>query len=190
MKVIALVGSPRKGGNTDLLTDEFLRGARDAGAEAEKVCLDDLTIRPIAEVADVARERVDVRADDDAPGLLERVLAADVVAFASPVYWQGVTGQMKCFVDRWSAYWANDSFRGRMKGKGFAVICPYADRSSDQSTWVTAPVRKWAEVLGARYVGDVCVSVFEKGAVRQMPDVLRQAYELGRHAVEQTARAE
>ena len=104
--------------------------------------LDDLTIRPIAEVADVARQRVDLRADDDAPGLVERVLAADVVAFASPVYWQGVTGQMKCFVDRWSAYWGDESFRRRMRGKGFAVICPFADRSSDQSTWVTAPVKK------------------------------------------------
>ena len=59
MKVIALIGSPRKGGNTDTLAEEFLRGAREAGAETEKVYLDDFRIRPIGEVGDVSSQRTD-----------------------------------------------------------------------------------------------------------------------------------
>jgi multimeric flavodoxin WrbA len=186
MKAIALVGSPRKGGNTDILTDEFLRGAGDAGAQVEKVYLDDLTIRPIAEVGDVLAERVDLRADDDFPALLQKVLAAEILVIASPVYWQGVTAQMKCFVDRWSTCFRRESFQQGMSGKGFAVLCPFGAKDPAHGEWVTRPVKEWAKVLKANYLGDVCVCAHQKGAVRQMPDALRRAYDLGRRAVEQT----
>ncbi len=105
VKVVLLCGSPRKGGNTDLMAAAFAEGAREKGAEVEKYYLDDLWIRPIAEVGDVPELRADLRQDDDARWLLDRVLEADVVLFASPVYWQGVSAQMKAFVDRWSCYW-------------------------------------------------------------------------------------
>jgi multimeric flavodoxin WrbA len=184
MKVLALVGSPRKGGNTDVLTDEFLRGAREAKAEVEKVYLDDLRIRPIAEVGDDLATRVDLRADDDLPGLLERFLAADVAVIASPVYWESVSAQMKCFVDRWSAYVGQESFKRRFAGKGFAVLCPCAlPEEAQEGEWVTEQVKGWIGWLGGRYLGDVCVSVRDKGAVAKMPKVLRKAYELGKRCV-------
>lgn len=183
MKAIALLGSPRKGGNTDLLADEFLRGAADAGAEVEKVCLDDLWIRPIAEVDDVLAERVDLREDDDFPALLDKVLAAEVLVLASPVYWQGVTAQMKCFVDRWSCHFRRDAFQCGMRGKVIVVLCAFGVKNLAHGEWVTGPVKEWAKVLKADYFGDVCVSAHEKGAVRSMPDVLQRAYDLGQRAV-------
>jgi len=184
MKVIALISSPRKGGNTDILTDEFLRGAADMGAETEKVYMDDLHIRPIAEVGDVVAERVDQRADDDAPKLLERVLDADVVLFGAPVYWQGVPAQLKCFVDRFSCYLGQSWFKQRMRGTGFAVICTYGAPDPEEAKWVTEPIKVWARFVNAKYIGDVCVCVFKKGAVRGNADALRQAYEFGRRVVE------
>jgi len=188
MRVLALVGSPRKGGNADILTDEFLRGAREAKAEVEKVYLDDLHIRPIAEVADDPAARVDLRADDDLPGLLKRFLAANVVVIASPVYWQGVSAQMKCFVDRWSAYVGQESFKRAFAGKGFAVLCPYgAPDKERQGEWVTKQVQGWIGWLGGRYLGDVCVSAAERGAVARMPTVLWEARELGRKCVAEMA---
>jgi multimeric flavodoxin WrbA len=104
LKVIALIGSPRKQGNSDILADEVLRGAHEAGAEVAKVYLDDFFIRPIGEVCDNSRERDDPRSDDDFPKLLERFLDSHVVMFASPVYWLGVSAQTKCFIDRLSSY--------------------------------------------------------------------------------------
>ena len=68
MKVIALAGSPRKQGNSDILADKVLEGAREAGAETEKVYLDDMNIRPIGEVIDKPGERTDPRGDDDYQG--------------------------------------------------------------------------------------------------------------------------
>ena len=148
MKALALIGSPRKGGNTDMLADEFLRGAREAGAGIEKVYLDDLHIRPIAEVGYDMAARVDLRADDDFLPLLKRFLAADLVAIASPVYYQSVSAQMKCFVDRWSAYVGQGWFKEGFAGKGFVALCPHAAPEPEQGELVAAQVKGWIGWLG------------------------------------------
>jgi multimeric flavodoxin WrbA len=93
MNILALLGSPRKGGNTDILATEVLRGASEAGASTEKVYLDDYNIRPIGDVSDVTSQREDSRKDDDLPFILEKFLNSDIVIWASPVYWQGVSAQ-------------------------------------------------------------------------------------------------
>lgn len=74
-----MIGSPRKQGNTDIMADEVLAGAKMAGATTLKIYLDDYLVRPIAEVADNTRKRDDPRRDDDFPLLLERFLFADVI---------------------------------------------------------------------------------------------------------------
>jgi len=182
-RVILLCSSPRKGGNTDLMAEAFAEGAREAGAEVEKVYLDDLFIRPIAEVGDDPAMRVDLRQDDDMRKLLDRVLAADVVLFAAPVFWQGPPAQLKCFVDRWSCYWGKEWFKEAMRGKIFAVVTAHA-APGDEAKWVFGPVQVWADFLGARYAGGVSFQGRDKGAVANHPDILEQCRELGRKAVE------
>jgi multimeric flavodoxin WrbA len=185
MIVLALIGSPRKQGNCDILTDEVLRGAQEAGAAIEKAYLDDLNIRPIGEVADVAAERTDPRDDDDLPALLARFLEADVVVFASPVYWQGVSAQTKCFIDRLSSYFRRPPYAQRFDGKGYVVVCTFGRREKETAEWVTGPMKITTEVLRGRYLGECCVSVYEKGRVAGMPEALKEAFELGRGAVKQ-----
>ncbi|MGD9518864.1 MAG: flavodoxin family protein [Armatimonadota bacterium] len=186
-RAIVLCGSPRKGGNTDLMADAFTEGARQTGAEVEKVYLDDLWIRPIAEVADVPEMRVDLRQDDDARRLLDRVLAADIVLFAAPVYWQGVPAQIKAFVDRWACYWGQQGFREAMGRKVFAVVTAHASPEAQEGDWVINQVRAWADFLGARFVGSARFGGCEKGAVARSKDVLEQCRELGREASRVTA---
>ena len=183
MKVVALMGSPRKGGNTDLLTDEFLAGAQSEGAECEKIRLDDLRIRPIAAVGDDWEMRVDLRADDDARWVLGRVAEADIVVFATPVYWQGVSGQMKCLVDRFSAYYMAEWLREGMRGTGFFVITAYGNPSADESHWVTEPAKAWARGFQAGYLGEVAAAAARWGAVAEMDELLAQAREAGAQAV-------
>jgi multimeric flavodoxin WrbA len=187
MRVILLNGSPRKGGNTDVLCDEFIRGACETGAECEKVYLDDLTILPAPELSDVQRERVDTRAHDDCRLVLDKVIAAEVVVLASPVYWQGVTAQLKCFVDRFSCHYAQPWFNEGMRGKVWAVLTPFGASDRAEADWILKPVRIWVEHFKGEYAGEVAVSVFRKGAVREMPEALRAAYELGKAAVERVS---
>jgi multimeric flavodoxin WrbA len=185
VRAVALLGSPRKGGNTDILASEILRGAQDAGADVDKVYLDDQWIRPIGEVGDVSRERVDARADDDFPALLERFLDADLVVFATPVYWQGVSAQLKCFIDRLSSYFRRAPYREWFDGKGYVVVCAFGRPEMEHGEWITRPMKLTVKVLRGRYLGDLCASAYEKGRVREQPDVLAAAFELGRKAVTQ-----
>jgi len=182
MKALALIGSPRKGGNTDCLADAFLEGAAAAGAVVDKIYLDDYWIRPIAAVGDVFKARVDVRADDDWRGVMDHILEARVLAWGAPVYWQGVPAQMKSLVDRWSAYYASRWLNDGMRGKIWALLCPYGHPTADESAWVVAPVRAWAARWRCEYLGDVCVRAAKKGAVRDMPEILAAARDLGRRA--------
>lgn len=183
IEVLALVGSPRKGGNSDILADEVLRGARDAGADVDKVYLDDCHIRPIGEVVDNSRLREDPRRDDDFPAILARFLAADVAVFATPVYWLGVSAQMKCFIDRLSSYFNRAPYAARLDGKGYLVVTTFGRSEPDHGRWVTEPLKVAVEVLRGRYLGDLAISVYEKGRVRQMPEAMKRAYELGAAAV-------
>ena len=179
VKVLALIGSPRKVGNTDIMADQLLAAAKEQGAHTSKIYLDDCSVRPIGEVGDNSRHREDPRSDDDFPALLERFLAADVVIWATPVYWQGPSAQMKCFLDRMSSYFNHADYVGRFKGKGHVVLCAFGRPEQKHGKWITEPMKLTAEVLHGEYRGDVCVSVYEKGKVRGMPQALEACRKLG-----------
>lgn len=183
MKVVILLGSPRRKGNTHLLSEAFAEGARGEGAEVELLFLDDYHVRPIGPVGDVWEEREDVRADDDARMLLEKMAGADIVVFASPVYWQGVSAQLKCLIDRQSAYYVAPWLRGAMTGKGFFVITAWGAPNEDQRHWVIEPVKYWARGYKARYLGEIAVNAARWGEVAEMPGVLDAAREKGAEAV-------
>jgi multimeric flavodoxin WrbA len=156
---------------------------KDAGADVEKIYLDDCTIRPIAEVCDDTRAREDPRDDDDFPGVLSRFLEAELIVFATPVYWAGVSAQLKCFLDRLSSYFRREPYSERFQGKGYVVVTTFGRKDADHGKWVTDPLRLCVDVLGGVYLGDLSVSAYEKGRVNEMPDALASARELGNEAV-------
>jgi len=184
MNALALIGSPRKGGNTDVLADAFLEGAAEAGATPARIYLDDLTLRPIGEVVDDFALRVDLRGDDDWRCTAQAVIDTDILAWGAPVYWQGVPAQMKCFVDRWSAYYASDWLNDGMANQVWVTLCCYGHPSQDESHWVVDPVKTWARRWRCQYLGEVSVAVARKGAVAGMQDALDRARKLGQRAVE------
>jgi putative NADPH-quinone reductase len=177
--VLALIGSPRKRGNTDIMSDQLLSAAKDQGADTSKIYLDDYSIRPMGEVSDNSHQRKDPRSDDDFPALLECFLEADIIVWSTPVYWQGPSAQMKCFLDRMSSYFNRAEFVQRFKGKGHVVLCAFGRPEQKHGEWVTEPMKLTAEVLHGTYLGDVCVSVYQKGKVREMPEALEACQRLG-----------
>jgi len=185
MRVVALNGSPRKGGNTDILIDEFLRRVREAGAAGEKIYLYDYTINPVGELSDRHSRRVDVHASDDHRLILNRVMDADILVLASPVYWQGVSCQMKCFVDRFSVHYVQPWFKEGMANKGWVVLTPFGAPDLSEADWIIKPVKVWVDHFSGKYLGEVAVSVFQKGDVVKHPEATQAAYELGKSAVEQ-----
>jgi multimeric flavodoxin WrbA len=99
-KILVLAGSPRKGGNTDRLSDEFIRGAREAGAESEKIYLKNKKIGGCLGCFACQKNSGICVQKDDMGELYEKMKAADVIVFASPVYFYTWNAQMKTVIDR------------------------------------------------------------------------------------------
>lgn len=98
-KVLILSASPRKGGNSDTLCDEFMRGAKDAGNTVEKICLREKKIGYCTGCGVCNRTHQCVQKDDMAE-VLQKMVEADVVVLATPVYFYAMNGQMKTLIDR------------------------------------------------------------------------------------------
>jgi len=105
IKVLGISGSPRRHGNTETLLDSFLDGAKAAGASVEKVVLKEINYSP-CRGCNACHKTGECIVKDDAPGVYDRILAADIVAVASPIYSMGITAQLKGFIDRAQYLWA------------------------------------------------------------------------------------
>ncbi len=121
MKVLGVLGSPRIGGNSDILLEQALAGARDAGAEAEKIILCRKKISGCLN-CEKCNETGICSIKDDMPEIHKKILEADLVIHSVPVYFWAMTAQMKAYLDRWCAFYdANwewhKAYAPKMKGK-------------------------------------------------------------------------
>ncbi|KHE72866.1 flavodoxin family protein [Halobacillus sp. BBL2006] len=103
MKILTLLGSSRKEGNTEFLTEQAL-----SNITHTTIRLSDYHIEPITDMRHTESGFSSVH--DDYEQLLELFLSHDIIIFATPIYWFGMSGQMKIFIDRWSQYLRDDRF--------------------------------------------------------------------------------
>lgn len=104
MKVLVVNGSPRAKGNSDILCDEFIRGAKEAGHQVEKISLRENEIHPCRACYACFKTGSCVQKDDMAD-ILQKFESSDVVVLASPTYFLTMSGQMKVFIDRLLPKW-------------------------------------------------------------------------------------
>ncbi|MCR5013854.1 MAG: flavodoxin family protein [Bacteroidales bacterium] len=106
-KVIVISTSFRRGSNSDMLADKFLEGAKAAGNEVEKVALVDKSIQ-FCKGCLACQKLGRCVINDDVNEIMEKVLKADVVVWATPIYYYEMSGQMKTMIDRMNAMYAKD----------------------------------------------------------------------------------
>lgn len=183
MKVLGIWGSPRVGGNSEILLDAFLRGAQAVGATVEKVALRKLKISPCLEIYKCFREGV-CPIQDDMQQLYPKLLAADVVALASPIFFYGLSAQAKAMIDRTQAFWARryvlkQDFPGPER-QG-VLLCTAATKGKHVFVGARLTAYYFFDAINVRYAAEILVrQVDEKGAILQRPEVLAEAEELGR----------
>lgn len=90
-KVLILSSSPRRGGNSDMLCDEFMRGAVDSNNEVEKVFLRDKTIHPCLGCSVCSQYKKPCPQKDDAAEIIDKMLRADIIVMATPVYFYAMS---------------------------------------------------------------------------------------------------
>ena len=103
-KVLILSGSPRKGGNSDLLCDEFAKGATEAGHNVEKIHVSEKNIHPCIACYHCSKNSGACVFKDDMAEILQKMIDADVLVLASPVYFYSIDAQLKAVIDRLAQY--------------------------------------------------------------------------------------
>lgn len=172
-KVLILSGSPRKNGNSDILCDEFMRGATEAGNEAEKIRVAEKNVG-YCRACYACKKSGKCVIDDDMSDILQKMIDADVIVLASPVYFYSIDAQLKALIDRTVARWLE------VKNKEFYYIVTAADEEAASAETTLACFRGYADcVEGAKEMGIVYgMGVYNKGEVKDTK-AMREAYEMG-----------
>jgi multimeric flavodoxin WrbA len=177
-KILAVMGSPRKGGNTDLLIRKLAEGAKSKGAQVDTIQLAGLDIRE-CDGCHVCWKGKPCCKRDDMLDLYQKISESDVIVFGTPVYWFGPTAIMKAFIDRF-VYFNCPENRAKIKGKAAVTIIPFEDDDLDTVRPLVELFEKSFDYLEMRLVGSVIAGgVGEKGDILKKPDRLNEAYELG-----------
>jgi len=177
------MGSPRIEGNTDLLLDEVLRGAQSQGAEVEKIIVDKLNIAPCREYHGCLKEGNCV-IRDDMDDIYPKLLNADCVIVASPIFFYGLTSQVKALIDRCQALWVRKYILKQNlsdSGRKGAFIAVGATRGKKLFDGAISTVKYFFQAIGVTYVDELLIrGVDKRGEIKEHPTALSDAFELGR----------
>lgn len=174
-KVLILSSSPRRGGNSDTLCDEFLRGAVEAGNEVEKIFLRDRTIHYCTGCSTCSLHGKPCPQKDDAAEIIDKMLAADTIVMATPVYFYTMSAQMKTLIDRCCGLYTE------MKNKEFYFIVTAAEEEKEKMLRTVDTFQGFLDCLENPILkGTVFgLGVWHVGEIKGNP-AIQEAYEVGR----------
>lgn len=183
MKIVIFLGSPRKGGNTELLVDEILRGAKSENKqiEVEKVYLNEKNIK-LCQGLEECREAGKCPIVDDCENLFEKIKKTDVVILASPNYWAGITAQLKMFLDRWGVF-LSDKYESRIEGKKMVFVGVCGNPNVEHAEYVINDMKKACMSLKPEIIGELKASASKKGDILDKQEYLKQAFVLGKNII-------
>ncbi len=185
MKVLGIYASPRKGGNSDRLLDKALEGARSAGADVSKVYARDLKMSGCIECGG-CDETGQCVVQDEMQSVYPLLGEADVIILSSPIFFYGLTAQVKSLVDRGQALWAEKMLRKKRegvedyrRGRGY-LIAVGATRGKNLFEGAILTARYFFDALDMSYEGGIFFrSLEKKDAAKENPEALQEAFTLG-----------
>ena len=175
MKALGIVCSPRKGGNTEILIQEALNGAKDCGAKAELLTIYDKEIKP-CDGCSSCNKTSKCHIKDDMQEIYLQLLDADVIIWGTPVYFFNVTAQAKILIDRTYALYMNSKLNNKVGG-----VISIAGSLENSSVWnLFSTFFSAHHMLSADFVSGYAR---EKGDIRKDKHAMKAARELGRQTV-------
>ena len=179
VKIVAIMGSRRIGGNTDVMLGWVMEGAREAGAEVETVVLRGKTVAQCMGCDTCAKPPYKCIHRDDVDSIQPLLQDAQAIVLATPVYWWGPSGLLKTFVDRW--YGFRGERKGTVRGKDFGLVVVCGDPDPAIARHVIGMYQFAADYLDSTLHEPVVAAGFSKpGEVAGDPDVKAKCVELGR----------
>ena len=183
VNILGINGSPRIGGNTDILLDKSLEGARSRGAQIEKVILNTLEFAPCQECENIRDDGTCI-IEDDMQSVYKKIEQSDAIVLVSPIFFGSLSAQTKMMIDRFQCLWRakhilkKDIFKKKRKG---AFISVEASDRKDFFDNAKSIVKNLFATINVDYQEELfCSGVDEKGGILKYPDILEKAFELGK----------
>jgi multimeric flavodoxin WrbA len=178
VKAIAVVGSPRKNGNTEILAGHALKAIGEEGLKTELVRLAGLEIKPCTACM-VCKKEERCPLDDDLFPIYLKMKESDAIILASPVYFGSATALMKALMDRtgYIAYWNGRVFERKVGGS--LVVARRAGKN-----FTFAQLNYWFQIMGCFVPGSTYWNValaHEKGEVNEDEEGLKTAWNFGKN---------
>ncbi len=190
VRVLGIAGSPRRGGNTETLLDRFLIGAQSAGATTEKVVASRLQVTGCA-ACDGCWEDGQCIIHDDYQDVQARLIAADVIVLAAPLFFWNLPAQVKAMIDRAQCQWARKFLlkrplpptpAGHARRRGVFISSGGEDHPTFDGAVRT--VRGFLSLYEADYWAELLYGGIDaRGAIEKHPTALQEAFTLGTRAV-------
>ncbi len=175
-KVLVLSGSPRKAGNSDVLCDQFILGAKEVGNQAKKIFLRDKKINYCVGCMACLAHKKPCPQKDDMADILQKMIEADVIVMATPVYFYTMDAQMKTLIDRCAARYTE------MTGKEFYFIMTAADNTKDAMKQTIEGFRAFTSCLTNPVEKGLIygIGVWNTGEINDR-SVMNEAFEMGKN---------
>lgn len=184
MYILGISGSPRKGGNSDILLDKALEGAGSEGVVTEKIILNDLNFRPCQECGGCDATGTCV-IKDDMRVVHEKFEEADRIIIASPIFFGSISAQTKAMIDRFNCCWKSRHIKNGSplspkdrKGIFFSVSASGKKSFFDNAKSI---IKNLFATLDIEYSGELfCGGVEDKGDILRKEDILKKAFAIGK----------
>jgi multimeric flavodoxin WrbA len=182
MKALGIMGSPRKGGNTDIIMDRVLEGIQENGGTVEKIILQDINIGFCQGcwLCQKKNERCEVLRDG-MDRLYELIISSDCIILGTPVYWFGVSAQLKVFIDRLMPFLNVNTYESKLEGKmgGIITVCANPD-TINISKLAIGMIKRTYRLFKMKLIGEIAASARNKGDIKNNNKILEEAYMLGK----------
>lgn len=174
-KIVILSSSPRKGGNSDTLCDQFMKGAIEAGNDTEKIFLGDKAIHFCTGCSTCSYYKRPCPQKDDAAEIIDKMVAADVIVMATPVYFYTMSAQMKTLLDRCCGLYTE------MKNKEFYFIVSAAEEDRQLMERTIDTFQGFLDCLENPIIKETVfgTGVWHAGEIKDKP-AMQEAYEMGK----------
>ena len=175
MNILVLNGSPRKNGNTEIMADEFIRGAQEAGHTVAKFNVGSMDIAPCIACESCFKNDGVCFRKDDMQQIYPELEKADMVVFASPIYWFSLTAQIKAAIDRFYAF--------LRKGYNVKYTALLLNALDEHDAVFDTAVSNYSQIISySKWENKGIIKIKgmdSKGAMKNAPE-LKDVYELGR----------
>jgi multimeric flavodoxin WrbA len=188
IKTLGISTSPRMHGNSDILLREALSGAESAGAKTEYIHLSDYDIAPCIE-CNACYSIGNCKIQDDFQQLLKKVLDADRLIFATPVFFMTLCAQAKILIDRSQCLWAykyilNKQLFSSERDRRAMVIAVGGSKSKKQFESIQLTMKSYFDVLDTNYSTNLFISKIDDfGEINEHPTALKEAFRLGKELI-------